>query len=118
MTSGDPLQHIPQPGRWVDLVELGGLDQRVDGGGALAALVRASEGPVAAAKGNATQAVLGAVVVRLETAIVTEPGQGCPPGNGIADRLGEFALDRQAVEGFVSPTEERLDSGPLQVQID
>ena len=88
MASPNPRQHVPQPCLGIDAVELGGLEERVDRGGALAALVRAGEGPVAAAKGDATQAVLGAVVVRLETAVVAEPGQRCAAGDGVAYRLG------------------------------
>ena len=44
---GDALEHIGQPGLWVDLIELGRPDQSVEGGSALAAAVRAGEGPVA-----------------------------------------------------------------------
>ena len=34
-----PSEDIGQPGERIDVVELGGLDERVDGGGAAAALV-------------------------------------------------------------------------------
>jgi hypothetical protein len=40
-------QHVGQPGKRIDVVELGGLDQGVDRGGAPAALVGAGERPVA-----------------------------------------------------------------------
>jgi hypothetical protein len=33
-------QDVGEPGLWVDVVELGGFDERVDGGGAAAAVVR------------------------------------------------------------------------------
>jgi hypothetical protein len=33
-------EHVGEPGARVDVVELGGLDQRVDGGGAPPALIR------------------------------------------------------------------------------
>ena len=42
---GDALEHIGQPGLRVDLIELGGPDQRVEDGGALAAAIRATEQP-------------------------------------------------------------------------
>lgn len=48
-------QHVCEPGLRVDVVELRGLDQRVDGGGAPAAGVGAGEGPVVAADGDAAQ---------------------------------------------------------------
>jgi antitoxin component of MazEF toxin-antitoxin module len=38
---GQPRQHIGEPGLRIDAVELGGLDQGVDGGGAAGALVGA-----------------------------------------------------------------------------
>jgi len=76
VSRGNLGQKITEPGFRIDAVELGGLDQRIDGGGALTALVRACKGPVAAAQRNAAQAVLGAVVVRLEAAVVAEAGQG------------------------------------------
>src|SRR5580704_8992780 len=38
---GDAAQHVGEPGLRVDVIELGGADQRIDGGGALAAAVGA-----------------------------------------------------------------------------
>ena len=43
-------EHVGEPGLRIDVVELGGLDQRVDGGGAPAAGVGAGEGPVVAGR--------------------------------------------------------------------
>ena len=45
-------QHIDQPSLRIDVVELGGLDQRVDGRGAPTAGIEAGEGPVVAAIGR------------------------------------------------------------------
>ncbi len=90
MTAGDTGKHVAQPGFGIDAVKLGGLYQRVDRGGTLAALVRAGEGPVAATEGNATQTVLSAVVVRLEATVIAVPGQRGAACNGIADRLREI----------------------------
>ena len=53
-------------------VDLGGLDQAVDGGGAVAALVRAREQPVPSAEDDAAQRALCrivAVILSLESAI-------------------------------------------------
>jgi hypothetical protein len=57
---GDPLgwmirqarEYVSEPGLWIDVVELGGLDERVDGGRAMPAFVGAREGPVLAADRN------------------------------------------------------------------
>jgi hypothetical protein len=49
---GDAREQVAQVGLRIDAVELGGLDQCVDGGGALAAVIRAGEQVVLAAEGN------------------------------------------------------------------
>jgi len=45
-------EDIAQPGFGINAIKLTGLDQRVNYGSALAALVRAGEGPVAAANNS------------------------------------------------------------------
>jgi hypothetical protein len=55
-------QHVGEPSLRVDIVELGGCDQRVDCSGAPAAFVGASEGPVLSPKGNGPQLAFGRVV--------------------------------------------------------
>jgi hypothetical protein len=40
---GDPAQHLGEPGLRIDPVQLGGLEQRVDDGGRLAATLGADE---------------------------------------------------------------------------
>jgi hypothetical protein len=42
----DTRQHVGEPGLWIDIVELGGGDEGVDGGGTAAAIIGAGEGPV------------------------------------------------------------------------
>ncbi len=59
---GHARQHVGEPGLGIDVVELGGLDQGVDGGGAAAALVGAGECPVVASDGDAARRPLGGVV--------------------------------------------------------
>lgn len=53
---------VGEPGAGIDVVELTGLDQGVDRGGAAAAGVGAGEGPVLAADGDAAHGALGGVV--------------------------------------------------------
>jgi hypothetical protein len=55
-------EHVGEPGTRIDVVELGGLDQRVDGCGAPAAVVRSCKSPIAAADGNTTQRPLGGLL--------------------------------------------------------
>lgn len=57
-------QHVSEPGQGICVIELGGVDQGVDGGGAPAALVGAGEGPVAAADRDAAQGPLGGALLR------------------------------------------------------
>lgn len=47
---GDAADDIAQRGLWVETVDLGGFDQGVDGGGAVAARIGPGEGPVLAAE--------------------------------------------------------------------
>jgi hypothetical protein len=42
-------EHVGEPGARIDIIELGGLDQRVNGRGAPPAFVRSCERPVVAA---------------------------------------------------------------------
>ena len=65
-------EHVGEPSLRIDVVELGGVDERVEGGGASAAFVRAGEGPVAAPDRDGTQLALGGVVGHAQSAIVEE----------------------------------------------
>lgn len=76
MAFADPIQNIGQPSLWVHIVELGRLQQRVDGGGAFTAAVGTREKPVLPAHGDSAQGVLRKVVVDLK-----------PPVFGIGEQL-------------------------------
>ena len=89
---GQARQHVGKPGLRIDVVELGGLDQGVDGGGAAAAFVRAGEGPVVAADRDAAQGPLGGVVGHAQAAIVEEASERRPALEAVVDRLGGVAL--------------------------
>ena len=75
---GDAGEHVGEPGLRIDVVELGGLDQRVDRRGALAAAIGAGEQPVLAAQGDAAQRALGGVVGQADAAVIEEAGEGGP----------------------------------------
>jgi hypothetical protein len=49
---GDPSQHISEPGLWINVAELGRLNQCQHDGGTLAATIRAGEQPRLAAEDN------------------------------------------------------------------
>lgn len=100
---GDAGQNIPEIGLRIKAVEPGALDQGVDDGGALAALVGTGEEPVLAADGERPDRALGGVVVDLQIAAVGIAGERGPARQAVADRLGEFTLARQLGQGRVEP---------------
>src|SRR5690606_19718238 len=53
--AGGAGQHVAQPSFGIDVVELGGLDQGIDGGGALAPAIGSSKQPVLATDRDAAQ---------------------------------------------------------------
>src|SRR5689334_16657230 len=69
---GQPGEYIGEPDLRIDVVELGGLNQRVDGGSAAAAIVGAGESPVLAADGNGAQLALGGIVGHAQPTVVNE----------------------------------------------
>ena len=89
---GQPGEDFGEPCLRVDVVELGGLDQCVDGGGTAAALVGAGEGPVLAADGHGAQLAFGGVVGHAQPAIVDEAREHLPALEAVVDRLGGLAL--------------------------
>jgi len=82
---GDPRQQVTQPRFGGDPVQLGGADQRVDGGRALATAVGASEQEIAPADGDATQRSFGRRVVDLDGAVVAIADQCRPQVQGLQD---------------------------------
>ena len=95
---GDMRQHVTQPGFGVDTVQLGGAEQRVDRGGALAAAVGAGEQIIAAADGHATQGAFGRGVIDLDGAVVAIAQQRRPP------------LERVRVAAAVSDLRDKVSS--------
>src|SRR5260370_40084756 len=72
---GEASEDVAQVGFGIEAVELGGLDQGVHGGGALAAVVGAGEQPVLAAEGDGAHGAFGGVVVDLQASVVAVAGQ-------------------------------------------
>ena len=69
---GDAGEHVGEPSLGVDVVELGGGDQAVDDGGALAAAVGAGKQPRLAAECDAAQRPLGGIVGEADPAVAQE----------------------------------------------
>ena len=66
---GDAGEDVGEPGLRIDIVELGGLDQRVDDRGALPTAVGAAEQPGLASERDAAERALGGVVGEADAAI-------------------------------------------------
>src|SRR5262245_25876289 len=85
-------EDVGEPGLWIDIVEPGGVDQRVDRGGALSAGVGAREGPVLASRDGRTDLPLGRIVGHAQAAIVEEAGERYPAGEAVGDGFAGLAL--------------------------
>ena len=79
---GDAADGVGQPSRRVDTVELRSLDEAVDVGGTVPALVRTCEQPVLVTDGERADGALGRVV-DLEAAVARIAGQRRPAGECI-----------------------------------
>lgn len=87
----DPRQDIGEPSARVNIVELGGGDQGVDGGRTLAAAVRSHEQPGLAADGDAAQGAFGGVVRQVNPAVAEEAGEAFPAGQHVVHAVAAEA---------------------------
>src|SRR5262249_61400879 len=85
---GQTGEHIGEPRPRVYAVELAGLNQRVDGGGAPSAFVRTGEGPVVAADRDTAQCALCGVVRHAQAAVLEEADEAAPAVETGGDKLG------------------------------
>ena len=76
--AGDAGEDVGEPGLRIDIVELGGADQRVDDGGALTTAIRSAEQPRFTAKGYAAQGAFGSIIGDADPAVVEEAGERRP----------------------------------------
>jgi hypothetical protein len=58
---------------------------------------------------NDSHRVFGDVVVYLKPPLGEEACEGFAPGDGVAERLGEFQLARQLGHGRIGPVEELIE---------
>jgi len=92
---GDAAEHIGEPGLRIDIVELGGADERVHRRGAGAAAVRAGEQPTASSEGDTPERPLGRVIGQADAAVVEEAGEQLPAPEHIVHGLGHRGMARQ-----------------------
>ena len=89
---GQLREHMGKPSLRIDVVEFAGFDERKNVSGPSRAFVRAGEGPVAPAHGNAAQPALGGVVGHADASIIEEAGERRPAIEAVVDRLANVAL--------------------------
>ena len=110
-------QDVGEPGLRVDVVELCGLDQRVDSGGPPAAFVRAGEGPVVASDGNAAQRPLGGIVRHAQAAVIEEARERDPAIEAVVDRLGDIVARGEVAALLAQPGLQRGDRRPAALVV-
>src|SRR5262249_61407865 len=93
-------------------VELGGLDQRVARSGAMAALVRAGEGPVLTPHCDGADLSLGRVVGHADAAVVEEACERDPSGEAVGNGLADLALAGELGALLAQPSLQRYDERP------
>lgn len=89
---GDTGQHVGEPGAGIDVVQLGGGDERIHRRGAFAAAIAAGEHPCLSAKRHAAQLPLGCVVRQADPAVSQEAAEGVPAGQHVVHRLGHLGM--------------------------
>lgn len=88
----DACQHVGEPGIGIDAVELGGLQQGVYEGGALAATFGTGEEQRLPAKGNPAQGSFRCVVRQADAAVVEEADESGPALEHVVDGLGGIGM--------------------------
>lgn len=86
---GNVTEDISQVGLGIEAVQLGRFDQRVEGGCALGAPIRAGEQLVLAPDRDTAQRPLGRVNVEPDATVIEHPGQRTPAAQHVAERLGQ-----------------------------
>ena len=110
--SGEAGEHVGEPGLRIDAVELGGLDEGVDGGCPLATVVGAGEQPVLAAERDAAEARSAMLLSISKAAVVAIAGQRHPAVEGIAEGARKLALARDLAQARLEPALELEGSTP------
>ena len=81
-----PREDIGEPSLRVDVVELGGFDERVDRSGASATFIGAGERPVVATDRDAAQRPLSGIVGDAKATVIEEARERGPALETVVDR--------------------------------
>ncbi len=104
-------QHVGEPGTWIDAVQLGGHDQRVDCRCPLTTAIRSREEPCLPAQGYATQRSLGGVVRQTDSSVIKEPTERGPAFQHVVDRLRHLHMARHLAADIAHPIFQVSDEG-------
>src|SRR6202041_1063408 len=107
----DTLEHVAQIGFRIDVVELGGTEEGVQGGSPIATIVRSREEPVLAAQSDDPKCPLRRIVVDLEPSVLAIACERDPVRERIANRFGKFPLLRQRGRCLMQPLVQGLELG-------
>jgi len=88
----DPAQDVREPCLGIDIIELGGIDERVDRGGA-PPFFGSSKAPVAPADGYGAYLAFGGIVGHAEPTVVEEARERSPSFEAVVDGLAVSLLD-------------------------
>src|SRR4030081_1001244 len=106
----DAVDDVGQPSLWINIVEFGGLDERVHDRRTPSSGVGTSEEIILAAERDWANGAFGGVVAHFEAAITGKSRQGVPARGRVADGLCERTLAADLGEcGF----QEQLQFQPL-----
>jgi len=86
---GDASEHVGEPRLWIDVIVLGGENQRCHEGGAIGTRIGAGKEPRLSAEGKATQRPFGGVVGESDPAVAEEGCEAVPALQHVIDRLAD-----------------------------
>ena len=109
MSVGHAFQDVLEIGEGLDVVELGGGEERGDDRPAGRAAVGSGEQMVLAAECGRPNSTFDGVVIELNATVTEEPAESFPSGQRVTDGVGESTFWREAIELCFEPDLHGLD---------
>jgi hypothetical protein len=111
MAGDETLEHVAEVRKGLDVVELGGLNQRRHDSPTARSAIPSGEERVPSGQYQGPDLPLDGVCVELDAAVVEETGQALPAGERVAHGFGKLTLTGDAAKLLLQPRLERLDEG-------
>src|SRR6476660_4089163 len=102
--ASDPGQHVDQPSKWIDIVELGGGNQRRRSRSPSSTAVRAGEEPRLSAQGKTSEGPLGSIIRKANSTVVEEASEPVAALKHIVDWPGDGGRARQTRALLTQPS--------------